>query len=202
MIYHSDNEFKFWSFKAKFHSSEDGDQEAFCNDKVMYEDMAKNYSWKFSNMIFSDVVPTEEQKSRLERLNQIEAEHKNLYEDECILFVQHGAILPETKSEFLIPRQEEFNDQTQAYVAAVKKSKVPQSVTMRQARLALHENGLLVQVDTAIESLEEPDRTEAKIEWEYATSVDRNKSLVEILGPALGLSEEELDDLFILAATL
>lgn len=93
-------------------------------------------------------------------------------------------------------------EQESAAIAADKKSKVPQSVTMRQARLALHKNGLLVQVDTAIESFQEPDRTEAKIEWEYATSVDRNKALVEILGPALGLSEEELDDLFILAATL
>lgn len=75
------------------------------------------------------------------------------------------------------------------------------SVTMRQARLALLQVGKLSEVETAIENLEEPSRTMAKIEWEYSQEVHRDKDLVKFLAPSLGLSEEDLNQLFTLAAT-
>jgi hypothetical protein len=79
---------------------------------------------------------------------------------------------------------------------------VPDSVTMRQARLALLQAGLLSSVDAAIDGLPEPDRSAAKIEWEYAAVVQRGSGLVPAMGAALGLTEAQLDDLFIQAATL
>ena len=79
---------------------------------------------------------------------------------------------------------------------------VPQSVTMRQARLALHAAGLLSGVDAAIASMQEPAKTAALIEWEYASSVERNAGLVPEMAAALGMSEADIDDLFIAAATL
>lgn len=72
------------------------------------------------------------------------------------------------------------------------------AVTMRQARLALSRQGLLAQVQTGINSLSE----ESQIEWEYAGSVERSSPLVQSLGAALGLSDEDLDNLFKLATTL
>ena len=82
------------------------------------------------------------------------------------------------------------------------KPRPPNKVTMRQARLALSAAGILPQVDLAIEALEEPQRSVARIEWEYSQEVERNRELVQLLGPALGLSDEQLDDLFREAATL
>lgn len=79
---------------------------------------------------------------------------------------------------------------------------VPQSVTMRQARLALLQAGLLAQVGAAIDQLPEPDRTAARIEWEYSQEVQRDKPFVQMLAPALGLDQAQLDALFIHAATL
>lgn len=79
---------------------------------------------------------------------------------------------------------------------------VPAIVTMRQARLALHASGLLAGVEAAIESLEDPPKTEARIEWDFSSEVHRNKPFVEMLTAALGLTEQEVDDLFTLAATL
>lgn len=78
----------------------------------------------------------------------------------------------------------------------------PNSVTMRQARLALLAVGKLQAVEDAIESLEEPYKTAAKIEWEYSQEVRRDKEFVQMLAPIIGLSESDLDDLFILADTL
>jgi hypothetical protein len=76
---------------------------------------------------------------------------------------------------------------------------VPQEVTMRQARLALLGAGLLPGVDAAIESLDEPHRTAARIEWEYAQAVERYSPLTEMLGSALGLTSESIDALFFAA---
>jgi hypothetical protein len=83
-----------------------------------------------------------------------------------------------------------------------RRNPVPQSVTMRQARLALLQAGLLSSVDAAIDGLPEPDRSAAKIEWEYAAVVQRASGLVPAMGAALGMTEAQIDDLFILAATL
>lgn len=79
---------------------------------------------------------------------------------------------------------------------------IPDIVTMRQARLALHAAGLLSQVDTVIDSMEEPEKTAAKIEWEYALELKRSHPLVASLSSSLGLSETDIDNLFIQASQL
>lgn len=84
---------------------------------------------------------------------------------------------------------------------SVNKS-VPQEITMRQARLALHEAGLLSNVSTAIASLSEPAKTKAQIEWEYSNALQRDNPFVTTLGTALGLSSDDIDNLFITASGL
>lgn len=79
---------------------------------------------------------------------------------------------------------------------------VPSVVTMRQARLALHGAGLLSLVEDAIDALPDPPKTAARIEWDYSNEVHRNKPFVQMLGGALGLTAEQLDNLFIQAAQL
>ena len=76
-------------------------------------------------------------------------------------------------------------------------------ITMRQARRALLDAGLLDQVDAAIAAIADAtERRQAEIDWEYATTVERLWPWVQTLGAALGLSAEALDALFELAATL
>lgn len=77
-----------------------------------------------------------------------------------------------------------------------KKAKVPQSVTMRQARLALLESGLLDAVENAVAQ----DRS-AQIDWEYATDIQRDFSTLTIMATQMGLSDEQVDNLFILAGS-
>jgi hypothetical protein len=79
---------------------------------------------------------------------------------------------------------------------------IPQSVTMRQARLALEGAGKLDDVDAAIAALPLPTRKLAQIEWEYSNEVQRHNGIVSQLGPALGLTEAQIDALFVAAAAL
>ena len=81
-------------------------------------------------------------------------------------------------------------------------SPIPQSVTMRQARLALEAVGKLDDVDAAIAALPLPTRKLAQIEWEYSNEVQRANGIVSQLGPALSLTEAEIDALFVAAAAL
>lgn len=74
----------------------------------------------------------------------------------------------------------------------------PQSVTMRQARLALLQAGLLDEATNAVAGA----GPAAQIEWEYSSDVGRNAALVQALSGALGLTDEQLDGLFVVAATL
>ena len=80
---------------------------------------------------------------------------------------------------------------------------IPSVVTMRQARLALLQEGLLSDVTSAISAItDETSRQAAQIEWEYATIVDRNSTFTQQLVTALGLTNEQVDSLFLQASTL
>jgi len=79
---------------------------------------------------------------------------------------------------------------------------IPTEVSMRQARLALFQQGLLAKVQTAIDGLTEPTKTVTQISWDYATIVKRDDDLVLQLASALGIGSSALDELFTLANTL
>lgn len=79
---------------------------------------------------------------------------------------------------------------------------VPESVTMRQARLALLGAGLLAQVNAAVANIPGAEGDAVRIEWEFSSTVERNRPLALSLIAALGLTDAQLDDLFRQAAAL
>ena len=92
-----------------------------------------------------------------------------------------------------------LRDLTADEILANFKATVPQRITMRQARLSLLNNGLLSTVDNAIASGSDE---EMKIEWEYTTEVKRDWPSLIIMATTLGITEAQLDGLFIQGATL
>ena len=94
------------------------------------------------------------------------------------------------------------NDYTQLPDDPPPAPTVPQSVSMRQARLALLGAGLLSTVDAAIDAQAEPLKSQIEIEWTYATEIDRQRPTLLALAPALGLDSDDLDSLFIAASQL
>lgn len=79
---------------------------------------------------------------------------------------------------------------------------IPQSLTMRQARLALLDAGKLSSVDSAINSMPSPQKERAQIEWEFSNEVQRTNGVVSAIGPLIGLSETDIDALFVAGAAL
>lgn len=76
------------------------------------------------------------------------------------------------------------------------------AVSMRQARLALLQVGLLQAAEEAIASMTGIDGDVARIEWQYAQEVHSNQPLVQSVALALGLDDQALQDLFEQAAKL
>ena len=77
------------------------------------------------------------------------------------------------------------------------KATVPKTITPRQLRLALLESTLLDEVEAMVAT----DKA-MQIWWEYSLEVDRDNAHIVTAGTAIGLTERQIDDLFILGSTL
>lgn len=126
-----------------------------------------------------------------------------------VVWIFYGAQLPEYNAAMTVvdltdhPQVDEgWIVDGETFVPPVVRPQVPDSITMRQARLCLHKHGLLPGVQPAIDALPEPDKTAAQIEWDYSATVERDRGFVLQVAQALGLSDQQLDELFIEAATL
>lgn len=75
-------------------------------------------------------------------------------------------------------------------------------LTMRQFRLGLLGAGLLDDVTAAIEGMQEPAKSAAMIEFEYASVVVRTDPLVSTLAAGLNLTDEQIDALWRSAGAL
>lgn len=71
------------------------------------------------------------------------------------------------------------------------------SITPRQARLKLLEVGLLDELETIITT-----NRAWQIEWEYATEVKRDSPLIDAVAVSVGLTELQIDEMFIEASKL
>ena len=71
----------------------------------------------------------------------------------------------------------------------------PAAVTRRQLRLWLVRSGfMLAQIEALIDALPEPQRTEARIEWQDATQYERGHPLLrQVAGQLLKKEGKELD---------
>lgn len=75
-------------------------------------------------------------------------------------------------------------------------------LTARQLRLGLLGLGKLDAVSAAIEELPEPDRSQARIEWEYASEFRRTHPLILQMIPILGLTDEQVDVVWMQSSTV
>ena len=74
---------------------------------------------------------------------------------------------------------------------------VPSSITMRQARLYLYSVDKLEDVEAMVQT-----RKDWQIEWEYTSEVERSSLLISTIKDKLGLSDIEVDEMFIAASKL
>jgi hypothetical protein len=79
---------------------------------------------------------------------------------------------------------------------------VPQEISMGQAKEALLLRGKLATVNAAIAAMPGPEGDLARLQWEYRTVVRRDWPMVEGVRQVLQWTHEQVDELFVFAATL
>lgn len=72
----------------------------------------------------------------------------------------------------------------------------PQQVTPYQARVAINNAGLRASVEAAVAAADQ----NVKDAWEYATVIERQSPFIIAMGAALGLSEAQINGLFLEAS--
>lgn len=77
---------------------------------------------------------------------------------------------------------------------------VPYHISARQMRLHLRSIGMLDQIPALLNALPDDLREDAWIEWEYGTTIERDSRLLMQIAQSLGLSDEQIDEFFILAS--
>ena len=88
-------------------------------------------------------------------------------------------------------------EQEEAYLLAKFKATVPTTISPRQARLALNAVGLLDDVEAAVATSKE-----YQIFWEYSLEIKRDDAVLNTMAAALGMTEKQVDDLFIAGSKL
>lgn len=90
-----------------------------------------------------------------------------------------------------------LEDYLPEHAEAVYQESVPHEITMRQAELALRESGYLAAVKSWVANLD----GELESYWARSQTVRRDHAFVESARVELGLTQQQMDGLFILAAT-
>lgn len=104
----------------------------------------------------------------------------------------------EYNNEILIPLEEHCKSlEIQAYITPPVILHIPKSITMRQARLYLLSLELLDDVELLVSQ-----NKAQQIEWEYASEVQRTNQLIPALQESLGLTNAQVDTMFIEASKL
>ena len=86
---------------------------------------------------------------------------------------------------------------TEDEIVEYRKSQVPQSITPLQAKLQLLSLGLLDDVEALVTG----DRI-AQLYWEYASVVERDNAVLLLMANSIGLTSEQVDEMFIEASKL
>jgi hypothetical protein len=82
------------------------------------------------------------------------------------------------------------------------KPRVPPEIPNWRAKAILSQMGMLEKIETAMESLPEPQRTIVTLAWNGDAKLARNGQTVIALAAALGLSSLQVDDLFVAAEAI
>lgn len=91
---------------------------------------------------------------------------------------------------------------TQAPEPEPQPEPVPQQITMRQCQLWLFRNDMLDTAEQMIDSLPEPQKTEAQIEWRTASIVARDNPLIAMMATFADADEQAVDQWFIEAGSI
>lgn len=96
-----------------------------------------------------------------------------------------------------------FDDQgCMIHAELVYEDPYKKEVLMWKLKSVLNSMGLLIQVGAALDGLPEPTKSTALLAWEYSPKVSSSSSVAKFVQNVLGLTEEEVEAIFISAESI
>lgn len=125
------------------------------------------------------------------------------------LHIQSGSVTRDTDGVEVAPAQSVTDPDYVAYIQWIEAGNesrtvdypmplVPQEVSMRQAQQALLQAGML---DTVEQVVSQADRA-VQIDWQKGQTVRRDWPALTVVKTLMGMTERQIDELFILAGSL
>lgn len=87
-------------------------------------------------------------------------------------------------------------------IAAATAPIVPEEIAMWQARAVMIDAGILAGVYAIFNAMASPAKEKAIAKFEYSSTMRRSDPLINYAAPALGLTQAQIDTLFIEASKL
>lgn len=103
------------------------------------------------------------------------------------------------KPYFNIETQSFYEGGTPEEIEEANKPIVPFEVALWRIRAILKLMGLEATIESALEQLPEPIKIGAKYIWQFGTVIERESQTVLMLQQVLGMTDQQLDDMFIQA---
>ena len=95
-----------------------------------------------------------------------------------------------------------YENATVEEIAEANKPIIQQEVQLWRVRTILKLSGLESNIETALNGLDEPMKTGALYIWNYGTTVERSSQTIQLLQMVLGLTDSQVDDIFIQANSI
>jgi len=76
------------------------------------------------------------------------------------------------------------------------KDKTPSEVQLWRVRTILKLMNLETTIESALDQLDEPNKTAAKNVWNYGTTVERNSQTVLFIQSVTGMTDDQVDEIF------
>jgi hypothetical protein len=198
-VYHTGAHWRIFPLIARFIGFGKHDAR-YTNDRNWWIDIV-NHWWHHDALSFDDNTPTNTQLARLKKINQVGLIEPGAEDEEPRWEGGIPADQIEAVSEYVqFGRVPEDNPHFEGFEEDLEPTPVPEEVSRLQARLALIEIG---KWQVTKEYFQAPERNDKEVAFfEDATVYRRDNPVMLAAAEAVGVTEEQLDDLFRLAATL
>jgi hypothetical protein len=100
------------------------------------------------------------------------------------------------KPYFNFDTREFYEGATQEEIEQAFKDKTPAEVQLWRLRTILNLMNLIATIESALDQLEEPNKTAAKNVWNYGTTVERYSQTVLFIQSVTQMTDDQVDEIF------
>jgi len=119
--------------------------------------------------------------------------------DECLeteVLIDELLEVEMVKPYFNFDTREFYEGATQEEIEQAFKDKTPAEVQLWRLRTILNLMNLIATIESALDQLEEPNKTAAKNVWNYGTTVERYSQTVLFIQSVTQMTDDQVDEIF------